>query len=224
MKTTRMRPPRNTFPVALWLGLAALLLRAPALPAEDAAPQACGRLENGYGPYDYLNPSDVSDKLPIVERYHFDQDTEALVKGPTSDDPGVDLDYVLRTFPNHHRALYAMARYHWENRRWANARYYTAECYFDRAKRFRPKDPTVYLIHGIYLERMKDPPGAMKQYGKAIELNPNYAEAHYNLGLLYFKSGDYEAARASAQKAYELGHPLPGLKRMLVASGHWSTE
>ncbi len=203
------------------VAIAALVLMAPVAALAEDGPMACGTLANGYGPFDYTNPDDFANKLPIVERHHFDIDTEGLRKGPTSDDPGSDIDYTLRAFPNHHRALYAMARLHLENKRPPNARYLTPECYFVRAKTFRPTDSTVYLIHGIYLEKQGKVDEAVEQYEKVIALQPSSAEAHYNLGLLYFKRKDYEVARSEAQKAYELGHPLPGLKRMLAQAGQW---
>lgn len=201
---------------------AVLVLLAPLAAMADDGATACGSLANGYGPFDYTNPDDYANKLPIVERHHFDADTERLRKGPTSDDPGSDIDYTLRAFPNHHRALYAMARLHLENKRPPNARYLTPECYFERAKTFRPSDAAVYLINGIYLEKQGKLEEAVEAYEKVISLQPNDAEAHYNLGLLYFKRKDYEAARAEAQRAYELGHPLPGLRRMLAQAGEWT--
>jgi tetratricopeptide (TPR) repeat protein len=46
------------------------------------------------------------------------------------------------------------------------------------------------------------------------------AEVHYSLGLLYLEEGDIGAAQEHARVAYSLGHPLPGLRRKLAASGH----
>ena len=54
-----------------------------------------------------------------------------------------------------------------------------------------------------------------------IQVDPNNANVHYNLGLLYFDQKDYPKARAAAQRAYELGFALPGLKKMLESAGQW---
>jgi tetratricopeptide (TPR) repeat protein len=50
------------------------------------------------------------------------------------------------------------------------------------------------------------------------------AEIHYNLGLIYLELGNAEAAQAQAKRAYELGYPLPGLKKKLVKAGYWQDE
>ena len=46
---------------------------------------------------------------------------------------------------------------------------------------------------------------------KAIELEPDYAEAHALLGHLYTRSGNYEAARSSLEKAEFIGTKSPWL-------------
>ena len=44
---------------------------------------------------------------------------------------------------------------------------------------------------------------AINDYDKAIELNPNYAEAYNNLGLAFQDKGDLESAIGNFQKALE---------------------
>src|SRR4051812_47506028 len=63
--------------------------------------QGCGSLANPYGPFDYRTSKD---KLDIVEGAHFTPDVETLRSGSTGS-LGADIDYTLRTSPNHHRAL-----------------------------------------------------------------------------------------------------------------------
>jgi tetratricopeptide (TPR) repeat protein len=180
---------------------------------------SCGALENHYGPYDYSDAAQRRDKLPIVERFHFNADVEGLVRGITSENVLGDLDYTLRTFPNHHRALNAVARY--ELRGGKPGEYLTAECYFDRALRFRPRDGMVHLIYGIYLHRKGQLPAAQERYEYAIAVLPDNAEAHYNLGLLFVDTKAYDKARKHALEAYRLGYPLEGLKRKLARVGAW---
>jgi hypothetical protein len=86
------------------IGLAVIV--ALALGANRAhAFEECGELGNAYGPFDYRTSRD---KLAIVEIAHFTPDVEALRSGNTGQ-LGGDLDYTLRTSPNHARALIAMA-------------------------------------------------------------------------------------------------------------------
>ena len=60
---------------------------------------------------------------------------------------------------------------------------------------------------------------AIKQYQIATKLDPNSAEAHYNLGLAYLAKKNNQAAFKQAKLAYQLGYPLPGLKNKLAAQG-----
>lgn len=198
--------------------LAALLLATFTSAAAD--PEDCGDLRNSYGPYDYRTSRD---KLLIVESNHFNQDVEALRRGMTGP-VGGDLDYTLRASPNHHRALIAMAnlarKLNTEQPQGAN---YTLACYFDRAIRFAGNDGMVRLIYGTFLSRAGKKKDALQQLELAASLDPNSANTHYNLGLLYFDIKDYPKARLSAQRAYELGFALPGLKRMLEGVGQWES-
>ncbi len=187
--------------------------------AQPSAALACGKLENAYGPFDYTNPSDREKKLPIVEKFHFTQSVETLARGNTGSLVH-DLDYTLRAFPNHHRALYAMLRYQLKNKGPAGAGY-TMECYFDRALRLTPKDGEIYVLYGIYLHRKGDYKGALEKYKKAAELLPDSGDLHYNLGLLYIDTKKYKLAKQEADKAYASHYPLPGLKIKLRRLGFY---
>jgi tetratricopeptide (TPR) repeat protein len=46
------------------------------------------------------------------------------------------------------------------------------------------------------------------------------AEINYFLGLVLLDLKDWDEAQARARKAYELGHPLPGLRDRLAKAGH----
>ena len=183
----------------------------------------CGELENAYGPYDYTNPIDRRDKLPIVETRHFTSSVENLIKGNKGYIYG-DLDYTLRAFPNHHRALSSMSQYQILHPRPPNATYYSIECYFDRAMRFKPDDAIVKMLFGIYYHRIKKYDNALKYYKLALELAPNSAEIHYNLGLLFFDMEKYDEALSHAQKAYSLGAQVGGLKAMLKKKHKWKED
>jgi len=186
----------------------------------------CGTLENHYGPFDYTNPSHVAEKLPIVEMYHFNSDVESLRTGMSADIPGPDLDYTLQAFPNHHRALYAMGLLALRNagERVPPGASFSGDCYFQRAISFRPDDPVVRLIASIYLSRSHRVDEAIEQLETALEFSENNAEIHYNLGLLYEKSGLDELALKHARLAYELDYPLPGLRHILERKGVWGKD
>ncbi len=186
----------------------------------------CGSLDNHYGPWDYTNLEHVRERLPIVENAHFNSDVETLRAGMTGTRPGTDLDYTLRAFPNHHRALYSMARYtlQYSDRRLAPGARYTGDCYFERAIRFKPEDSTVRLIFGVYYSLQKKYAKAIEQTKTAVDLDPGNAEAHYNLGLLYERTDALEEAVQHARRAYDLGYPLDGLKNKLRRRGVWDAE
>jgi tetratricopeptide (TPR) repeat protein len=205
----------------LVLALALALLNG-AADAEQLAYE-CGTLDNHYGPYDYSNPVHYREKLPIVERAHFNRDVESLRRGQTSYRPGEDLDYTLRAFPNHHRALYSMLQYHRQFPQAAKppGTRYPAFCWFQRAVVFAPQDPVPYMLYGLYLSQVGDQKGARQQFEHSIEIEPNSAEAHYNYGLLLVDLGDYGAALDHAHRAYTLGFPLPGLRNKLARAGRW---
>ena len=197
----------------VWVALLAATFASAAVAFED-----CGELGNAYGPYDYRTQKD---KLVIVEGAHFTQDVEALRRGTTGS-LGADIDYTLRASPNHHRALIAMGNLARKlNIEQPPGAKYTLACYFDRAIRFAGNDGVVRLIYGTHLSRAGKKTEALQQLELALSLDPNSANIHYNLGLLYFDLKDYPKARHNAQRAYELGFALPGLKRMLEGVGQW---
>lgn len=196
----------------------------------------CGSLYGGgIGPLDYNDLALRGPGKPLdqVEGAHFTAEVEGLIRG-RSGYLWSELDYTLRAFPNHPRALYAFARYDIRERKKAQlekktyapprSRYNfpaTAECYFDRAIRWRPNDPNVRLVYGIYLQLIGNLNNALEQYKFSEKLQPNSADLQYNLGLLYFEKKEYALAKKHAQKAYQLGYPLPGLRDKLKRVGYW---
>lgn len=186
----------------------------------DSAEGTCGALQNAYGPYDYSNPTDVATRLPIVEINHFTPDVENLIKGITGPVP-IELDYTLRAFPNHTRALWSMARYQLDHPWRPSDRYHSVECYFARALAFKSDDATVWMVKGMYSARKNDYRTAIKEYERAEALQPGIVEVSYNAGLAYFAVKEYGKARELAEKAYGQGYPLPGLKNKLIGVGEW---
>ena len=197
--------------------LALFILVMPILHASDNVnAAACGSLQpdNNYGPWDYTNPVHYQEKLPVVTRGHFPSYVENLERGRTGP-LSSDLWYVLKTFPNHHRALWSMARYQLREGGRAGMPY-TAECFFERALRLKPDDGVVMMIKAMYFHKKKEYSNALDSYEQAIQFLPESAELHYNKGLVHYELGQYDKAEHHADQAYTKGYPLPGLRKKLA--------
>ena len=178
----------------------------------------CGVLQNAYGPFDYRDPVNRRDNLPIVESFHFTPDVESLRHGRSGSVLG-DLRYTLRAFPNHHRALKSMARYGLEGGQIPiDDEIPSVDCYFERAITFRSDDAAVHVIYANYLFKRGERKDARKQYEEALRLAPESVEINYVAGLFFVDIGDLERARKLAKMAYDNGYPLPGLRKKLVAA------
>jgi tetratricopeptide (TPR) repeat protein len=160
-----------------------------------------------------------------VESYHFTPSVEQLKQGESSQYIGRDIDYTLRAFPNHYRALVAMMNFRFKIKkdpppgaRWR------VDCYFDRAFRFVPDDGVVHTIFGIYMMRLGKSSDAVTQFEMAAKLGDDSGNMHYNAGLAYFELGDYDKAIEHAKKAHDLGFTLPGLSDKLKQIGKWPAE
>jgi tetratricopeptide (TPR) repeat protein len=92
---------------------------------------------------------------------------------------------------------------------------------FGNAIAVNPDVAATYALQGIYLFRATRLPAAIASFEKALTLDPNSLNAHYNLGLAYFETKQFELANAHAQRAYQLGASVPGLRDKLKRAGHW---
>ena len=69
---------------------------------------------------------------------------------------------------------------------------------FTEAIELDPENSMLYFNRGTIYDQEKDTENAEKDYMKAIELNPSYFEANYNLGALYFNLGVETIKKANA--------------------------
>src|SRR5207244_13383871 len=91
----------------------------------------------------------------------------------------------------------------------------------DQAFSITPRPSGWFMAVGIYLHRAHQYPKAIEAFRQAVKLDPNSVTAHYDLGLAYLETKQYELANEQAQIAYANGASLPGLRDRLQRSGHW---
>jgi len=201
--------------------MTACLLPGVAIGQSGLEAMGCGTLQKqpgGYGPHDYRVDKD---KLPVVEKYHFDVGVETFTRQKTGPFGG-DLGYTLGAFPNHHRALMAMVNLGIKERtNQPLGAKYTVACFLQRAETYQPEDGMVKVIYGLYHLKHGRPGEAVKKLEEARKIAGDDANVHYNLGLAYMDLKQHDKALESAHAAYALGFPLPGLKDRLRRAGAW---
>jgi tetratricopeptide (TPR) repeat protein len=184
----------------------------------QSSPQLCGPLANHYGPFDYRTERG---RLRIVEEFHFTPGVEGLVRG-RSGSLGGDLNYTLRTSPNHHRALLATMRFSERLKKLQPPDMeFTVECYLERAVRFKPDDTVSRALFAQYLGKLGRTKEAVAQLDVSVGFAKDNPLSHYNLGLLYAELGEFDKALVQAHTAIKMGLDRPDLKEMLVKAGKW---
>jgi tetratricopeptide (TPR) repeat protein len=154
--------------------------------------------------------------LRNLDRYHY-QPAMRQLQQRRYQQALPDLEFMLRNVPNHPQALAGIGQVGIGLKRPD-----LAEQYFRNALERYPKRDETYVIYGVFLQRLGRTNEAITAYRKALELNPASGFGHYNLGLAYVDTKDYAQANAHAQKAYQLGVNLPGLRRKLEVVGAWA--
>ncbi|MBA3058020.1 MAG: hypothetical protein KJ614_01055 [Gammaproteobacteria bacterium] len=187
-------------------------------------------MKQSWGPFDYRPDRYIPENtyrshralLGIVENAHFTPDVEMLIRGKTSTTPGNDISYTLGVFPNHHRALLAMAALSdKEKTDKPDGARFSVDCYFRRAVTWRPDDNIVHMIYARYLAKSKRIDEAEQQLGIAASQAKDNPMTHNNLGLIYFDMKSYGQALVHAHKAYALGLGMPNLREQLKSVGKW---
>ena len=156
--------------------------------------------------------------LDNVEKYHLPKAIESMKQkkyGWALD----DLDFVLRYFPNHPIALMKVSELAMKMQDTS-----IAMKYFEKALSLYSQYPDTHIIYGVFLQKIGKTDEAIEKYKKALQINPNMSEAHYNLGLAYFEKKNYVLAKQHAIQAYQLGYPLPGLRNKLKRVQAWREE
>lgn len=206
------------------IALAVAVFAALACGTVQAQKKLCGELKNAFGPFDYRKAASLPFEINIVEGAHFTSDVENNIKGNSSTIAG-DLDYTLRAWPNHHRALASMSRQGMiEKSVQAKGAHYPVDCYFLRAFEFAPDDGMVHAIYGNHMFAKGKTEEALREFKRAVQLEPDNPTINYNAGLAYLKTKDYGKALEHAKKAYAQNFPLQGLKNKLIALGKWDDK
>ena len=98
------------------------------------------------------------------------------------------------------------------------ARFDEAVSTLTRAATLDPNDPQTHNYLGIACSRKGWQQVAEQEVRKAIELNPNYGDAHFNLAVIYATQNPpgKEMARRHYNSAVQLGLPAdPELEKLL---------
>ena len=67
----------------------------------------------------------------------------------------------------------------------------------------KPNDSVLFNIRGACYAQIGEPIMAIKQYEKAVEIDPNYSEAYSNLGNILKDLGKSEESELNSRKALE---------------------
>jgi len=206
---------------AFYFCFAAMLLQYnhTLLAADLSCPNPSGSTNGGssgqFGPYDYRDPSartGPSNPLHLVEMAHF---TAEIATGSTYNLAG-GLNYTLRVFPNHHRALQSLADLGIRERKSnVDGLPYTIPCLFFRAKNYAPTDGMVNAVFAYYLANMNQKDMALTEVEQAIKKAGNNPRIYYDIGLAYYYIGDYNKAMESSEIAKKLGSSAVGLDTLL---------
>jgi hypothetical protein len=164
---------------------------------------------------DYYTNTDAA-LLRSVERFHVIR-AESEIRSKYYVPARADLDFALRYFPNHPQGLLLMVQLCSEYKQQAC----DLDLIFERAIAVNPDVAGTYTTQGVYLHRVKRYSDSIKSYQRALELDPDSMNAHYNIALAYLELKDYKRANEHAQRAYALGAPVPGLRERLNHLGQW---
>ena len=191
------------------------------LAVAQQAQSACGNaLVNTFGPHDYRVEHGYNRR--IVEDNHFTLRVESLISG-VSTSLGSDIDYTLRAFPNHHRALISMMNLGARMKSpMPPGAQFSVECYFMRALQFRQDDTIVRMIYAKYLATNGRKPEAIRQLETVSQGAKENGFTQYNAGLIYFEMGEFDKALLQAHRAMSLGFERSGgLRQQLEKASKW---
>lgn len=165
----------------------------------------------GVTPHDYYGGNYDPTLLKNVEKFHLPKARRQMDSAGTVQWAKADVEFVLAWFPNHPEALQLASQI----ARMQGAPK-SADKYYVRALQMYPDSGMTRLLYALHLHRSGRLDQAIEAYHKSIALDPDNANAYYNLGLALLSQNKLAEAKEAADRAYGLGYPLPGLRRMLA--------
>jgi len=201
---------------------------------KGASPRQCGALDAGaVEPRDYFETTSNANAaaasrqtLANVEARLFPPlvaslNLQRVPKAKLTD----SLDQLLRLYPNHPRGLWAISSLEarlGELPKTANAWQipsFTADCFFERAFRFKDSDADLWVVLGMHLHGRKRLDAAARAYEQAAKHGATAGVFHYNYALLLADLKRWDDATAQAQLAYAAQYLPPGLEKKFKAAG-----
>ena len=79
--------------------------------------------------------------------------------------------------------------------------------YFDKAIKYDSKNFEAYFYRGCAKYNIFQKEAALEDYNKTLELNPEYLQAYFNIGLYYRSINDYDMACYYFKIAEAKGRP-----------------
>jgi tetratricopeptide (TPR) repeat protein len=152
---------------------------------------------------DYFNPNND----PQIRWLIKDQESNHLIPAKGDLLAGrynravADLRFLLDRFVNHPQGLMvlgAVAK--------LTKNYTLAIQYYEKAIRVYPQYAVTHAQYGSYLVDIGNTKAGIGRLQKAVEINPRLAAAYGWLAKAYYKSGQVELARQTAERARALGY------------------
>ena len=135
------------------------------------------------------------------------------------------VDQLLRLYPNHPRGLWAISSLEArlgtlpKTRNAWQIPSFTADCFFERAFRFKDSDADLWVVLGMHLHGKQRLDAAAKAYAQAASLGATTGTYHYNHALLLADLKRWDDATREAQLAYNAQYLPPGLEKKFKAAG-----
>jgi tetratricopeptide (TPR) repeat protein len=194
-----------------------VLLAAALLACASATMAAETEVDFGRANDYYYYADKASNRLKVVEQYHLGP-CEHWLRERAYQQAVAECNFILKIFPNHPQALLLTTQ---ACERWTSP-LCRLDDVFQNAVAINPQIPQTFVLQGIYLHRTHQYGKAIESYQHALQLDPNLINAHYNLALTYLETKQFDQANEHAQRAYDLGSTLPGLRDLLIKAGHWN--
>jgi tetratricopeptide (TPR) repeat protein len=119
---------------------------------------------------------------------------------------------ILRGDERNVEAMVAMAKANF----WME-RYELAKAILQRVSDLSPDRDDIYFMFGLIAMENDKKGRAIANFEKALQLNPRLAEAHNNLGMLYYSASDYKGAASQFQAAID---DYPSFKEAMLNLGN----